>query len=80
MDETKYYYSNKSDQKNIPEHLETFELYLQYWENILTELKDFFDTKTLDEDLKKTLDTILECNEIKDNIDSICWEDYWLTC
>ena len=67
-----------TDSNHIP--TDTFENYFEYWKTLFARLDEFFKSKTLDPESKKVLDAIMETPELKDNIKSIGWEDYWLSC
>jgi hypothetical protein len=60
--------------------IDSFENYYGFWQTIFTKLDEFFASKTLDPESEKVLEAIMQTPELKDNIKSIGWEDYWLTC
>jgi len=59
---------------------DTFENYYEYWNIIFTKFNEFLTSKSLDSESEKVLNIIMQTPELMNNIKSIGWEDYWLTC
>jgi hypothetical protein len=65
---------------NIKPLTDTFENYYQYWKTLLEEFSKFLSSYGVDYKSQKVIDEIKEVPELRDNILSMGWEDYWYLC